>query len=255
MNLPTTALGCPNCGGTCQALRGLGCACSQGMGAVVDYDIVTIGGKQYTVNQILDKTIIANRDVVLYPSLFNDTGKFTVKAGQTIGKAFSYLLPSNKSNPTGKVVIIFERAYNVNYYLKDDNAISTQALKDQGALTLKQEAEAEADRVKREADPLGYYLEKYALKALLIGGVIYLAATYGKEFLRQKMAMNGTPDKKESTLSMTKELNKLKAQRNRAKKGSKKRALLIDKIDKQSQKIIDNGGDNFKPRHAANYEL
>lgn len=170
-------LGCPGCGGSCQSMNG-----------VSDYDVVTIGGKQYTVNQIINKTIVANRDVVLYPSLFSDTGKFTVKAGQSIGKAHSYLLPSNKSNPTGKVVIIFERGYNVNYYLKDDNAVSTKSLKDQGALTLKEEQEAEADRIKREADPLGYYLEKYALKALLIGGGIYLAAKYGTEFIKGKLA-------------------------------------------------------------------
>lgn len=174
------SLGCPDCGGKCGSLLGLG--------AVEDYDYITISGKQYTANQLLGKEVIASKDVTLYPSLFSDSGKFIVKQGQSIGKVFSYLKPSNKSNPTGKVVLIFERGYNVNYYLKDDNAVSTQALKDQGTLTVEQELKAQEEAAKRDADPIGYYLKKFGLPLLLIGGSIYLASSYGKEVIKAKLA-------------------------------------------------------------------
>jgi len=115
----TAGLGC-NCTSPSPAGEGLGVR----LGAVADYDIITIGGQKYSANQIVDKQIIATRDVTLYPFLFKDDGKFTVKAGQAIGTVFSYLLPSAASNPTGKVVLQFERGYNNFYWLKDDNAVS-----------------------------------------------------------------------------------------------------------------------------------
>lgn len=177
----------------------LGCSCSPSplgegpgmrgvrLGAVSDYDIITIGGQRYSANQIVDKQIIASRDVTLYPSLFKDDGKFLVKAGQAIGTVFSYLLPSSKNNPTGKVALQFERGYNQFYWLKDDNAVSQAALKDQGALTLTQEIKQENEALAKAADPVGYYLKKYGLPVLLIGGGIYLAATYGKAFITAKL--------------------------------------------------------------------
>lgn len=234
------------------ATQALGCPC-QNLSGALDYDLITIAGKQYSANQIVDKTIVASRDVTLYPSLFSDAGKFTVKAGQAIGKVFSFLLPSSKSNPTGKVVLQFEREYNKYYWLKDDNAISVPALRDQGTVTLKDELAQEAEEEKRQNDPISYYIEKYGFKVLLIGGAIYLAATFGKEFLKNKMQLSGVPN--ESILSMTKDLNKLKAQRNKAKKGSKKRAVLIEKIDQQAEKIINAGGPNLKPKYAQNYDV
>jgi hypothetical protein len=171
--------------------RSLGCACQQKITplmGVADYDQITIGGQRYSANQVLDKTIVASRNVTLYPSLFSDNGKFTVNAGQNIGKVFSYLLASSANNPTGKVVLQFERGYNQYFWLKDDNAISQAALKDQGIKTVKQETEEEAAAEKRANDPISYYIEKYGLKALLIAGSIYLAATYGKEFLKNKIS-------------------------------------------------------------------
>lgn len=166
--------------------RTLGCPCQ--LGAVSDYDVITIGGQKYSANQIVDKQIIASRDVVLYPSLHKDDGKFTVKAGQAIGTAFSYLLPSSANNPTGKVALMFERGYNNFYWLKDDSAVSQAALKDQGTLTLKEEIKKENEALEKEADPIGYYLKKYGLPVLLIGGGIYLAATYGKAFITAKLS-------------------------------------------------------------------
>jgi len=76
--------------------------------------------------------------------------------------------------------------------LKDDNAISTQALKSQGILTVKQELAEQEAAAKREADPIGYYLKKFGLPVLLIGGGIYLASTYGKAVIKAKLAKDSS---------------------------------------------------------------
>jgi hypothetical protein len=157
------------------------------LGAVTDYDVIVIGGKQFTTGQLLDKNIIAAKDVVLYPSLFKEEGKFIVKAGQSIGRVFSYLKPDSKSNPTGKIVLQFEREYNKYFWLKDDRAVSQQALKDQGTKTVEQEIKEEAEKAIRENDPVSFYLKKFGLPTLLIGGGIYLVATFGKEFIAGKL--------------------------------------------------------------------
>jgi hypothetical protein len=159
-----------------------------GIGAVADSTIIVIGGVSYTANQVLDKTIIATKDVWLYPSLYREDGKFMVKAGQTIGKTFSWLGPESKSNPTGKVVLMFERGYNQYFWLKDDRAVSQVALKDQGTLTVKEQVKQEQEAAAKEDSPIAYYIKKYGLPVLLIGGGIYLAANYGKTILQAKLA-------------------------------------------------------------------
>ena len=156
------------------------------LAGVNDYDIIIIGGKQFSANQLVDKNVVASKDVTLYPSLYNDAGKFTVKAGQSIGRVFSYLRPDNKSNPTGKVVLQFETTYNKFFWLKDDRAVSQQALTDQGVKTVQQEVKEEAEKAAKDADPVGYYLKKFGLPVLAIGSAVYLAATYGKAYIMKK---------------------------------------------------------------------
>lgn len=188
------SLGCADCGGRCNSL-----------GAVSNYDIITIGGKQYSANQIVDKTITASRDVTLFPSLFKDDGKFVVKSGQQIGKVISYLLPTSASNPTGKVVLQFDRNYNNYFWLKDDNAISTQALKDQGTKTVKDELKEEQEQKEKEESPIEYYLKKYALPGILIIGGIVVVTVIAREFVRGKASANKTESvsKSESRPALT----------------------------------------------------
>ncbi|MFN7703349.1 MAG: hypothetical protein ACK5OS_01915 [Chryseotalea sp.] len=167
---------------------GLGCACQNtGIGSL-NTDTISIGGKLYTAGQIVDKTIVANRDVTLYPSLFKDDGKFTVKAGQPIGKVFSYLRPDNKSNPTGRVALMFERGYNQFFWLKDDKAVNTNVLKQQGVQTLKQEVEQKQKEEEKRNSPLEYYIKEYGTKVLIGVGVAWLVVTVTKEFVKAKVS-------------------------------------------------------------------
>jgi hypothetical protein len=181
-----------------QMLNGLGCDCqnkpmAMGFGAVSDYDVIRIGGVDYSANQIVDKIITASKDVTVYRSLYNDTGKFNVKAGQPIGKVFSYLRADNAANPTGKIVLIFESAYNQDFYLKDDGAVSQSALKDQGTLNVKQETQLEQDAQKKEDDPVGYYLKKYGVPALLIIGGIVIVGGVAKTAVGAAISRRSAP--------------------------------------------------------------
>lgn len=161
-------LGCMQCGGSCS------------LGAVADYDQITIGGKTYTVNQIIDKTVVAGKDVTLYS---NPSGKGsvvgTVKSGQPIGIVYSYIKPSNATSD-GRSWLMFETTYNKFFYVPNE-AVSGTGLKEQGTKTVVQEIkEEEAERLRKE-DPAGYYLKKYALPALLIIGLIVIVGGIAKE--------------------------------------------------------------------------
>lgn len=163
--MPITMLngfGCAECGGTC----------ASSLGAVNDYDVIRIGGSNYTVNQILDKTIIANKQTKLYSSANkNSTVKGTVQAGKPIGKVYSYLKPSQTAD--GNSWLMFEDGY-LNYFFVPNENVTSDGLKEQGTLTLKEELAKEEEQKKKESSPIEYYIEKYAFKALLIGGAIYL---------------------------------------------------------------------------------
>lgn len=172
-------------------LNGLTGRSLTGFGAVVT-DLVTLGGKTYAVDQLLDKVLVANGPIKVY----NKPGGivlYTVGAGQSVGKIYSYNRPSATNggqfwlefdHPTDKWPNGVPKAV----YITSDNYVSTQALETQGALTLEDQAKAEAEQKAKQTDPVGYYLKKYGLPVLLIGGGIYLAATFGKAFITAKLS-------------------------------------------------------------------
>lgn len=169
-------------------LNGLGCACNnkpvmgfRGFGAVSDYDTITIGGKTYTVNQLIDKTIIAAKETKLYS---NPSGKGTVvgtvKAGQPIGKVYSYIKPNNTTSDGRSWLMFDSSTYNKSYYVPNE-AASGAGLKEQGTKTVTEELKDEADKKLKDESPLEYYIKKYAGKIILIGGAIYIGSIIVKE--------------------------------------------------------------------------
>lgn len=167
----------------------LGCACQQSMlGAVSDYDVIIIGGKQYSANQILDKNFIASKAVKLYRGNDFNTPFTTIPAGQLIGKVYSYIKATQSTGVrAGGALIEFLDNAGRSFYLKDDNAVSQTALKDQGTLTVAQEVEAEKAKLEKEADPVSYYFKKLGMPVLIGAGVIYLVATFGKTLIVSKV--------------------------------------------------------------------
>ncbi len=188
--MPITMLngiGCAECGGTCgqKPLSGLQNDLAiaranrrnffSGLGAVSDYDIIRVGGGNYTVNQVIDKTILANRQTKLYSSAsLTSTTKGMVQAGKPIGKVYSYIKPSQSSD--GNSWLMFEDGY-LNFFFVPNENVSSEGLKDQGTLTVTQEKKAEEDAKLKDESPIEYYIKKYATKGILIiGGIIVAVA-------------------------------------------------------------------------------
>lgn len=172
--------------------HGLGCSCQSvpAFSGVAAYDFITIGGKQYSAGQLVGKDLLVTNDVYLYQGLSHDNGKILVKAGQSAGKVYSYLQPGG-TNTTGKVVLGIDRVRPDTgapwiYWLKDDNAISQSALKDQGTLTVEQQVKQEQEEQQKENSPIEYYVSKYATKVLLIGVGAYAAVEIGKQLIKSK---------------------------------------------------------------------
>jgi hypothetical protein len=184
-------------------LNGLGCNCQGGvLGAAADYDLITVGGKQYSAGQLVGKSLTVTKDVYLYQGLSNDNGKVLVKSGQTAGKVSTYILPTSKTNPTGKVALGVDIVLGADsppvkqglakagqlwtYWLRDDNAVSQAVLKDQGALTIKQQVDKEQEELLKNESPIEFYVKKYAGKVLLIGVLAYAAVEIGKQLIKTK---------------------------------------------------------------------
>lgn len=164
----------------------INCPCTRPLGSVSDYDVIIIAGKKYSASELYDKkpTVTAGSDVNVYTGAYDDAPvKYVTKAGNIIGKYYSYLLPKAGRKDawvelqTGPETFVFVK----------NEALSSNAIADQGVKTVQQQLKEEEDQKNREADPVGYYLKKFGLPALLIGGAIYLAATYGKELIKTKI--------------------------------------------------------------------
>lgn len=178
-------LGCPDCGGTCgkKPVYGL-----RGFGAVNDYDTIRIGGGTYTANQLIGKTILANKTTTLYNGASKKSSVYgTVKAGQPIGKVSTYLKASQ--SPDGIAWLGFDGNYPFYFFVPDENA-SSSGLKDQGTLTINEEKKAENDAKLKAESPVEYYVNKYGTKLILIGGSIFLVTMIAKT------AVKGFIDKK-----------------------------------------------------------
>lgn len=163
-------------------LNGCGCAKCD-LGAVADYDQITVGGKKYTVNQIIDKSVVASKETKLYSNA-SGTGTVvgTVKAGQPIGIVYSYIKP-NQASSDGRSWLMFESTYNKFFYVPNE-VVSGSGLKEQGIKTVTEEIKAEELAKERQADPFAYYIKKFGVPALLIVGAIIILNGVAKESVK-----------------------------------------------------------------------
>jgi hypothetical protein len=187
--MPITMLngfGCAQCGGTCNkpAVMGL-----RGLGAVADYDQIKIGGRTYTVNQLIGKSVRAYKDTPVY-SGNKGTPKVvgTVKNGEIIGVVASYARPEQAN---GKSWLMFEKGYNVVYWVPNE-AVTDAGLDQQGTKTVTDELKAEADKKLKDESPIEYYIKKYALKVGLAIGVVIIVNSLVKEGVRAAASKKST---------------------------------------------------------------
>lgn len=166
----------------------------QGLGAVSDYDIITIGGNQFSVNQIIDKTLIAQGDVKVYTGAYDNAPvKYITKAGNPLGKVYSYLNPNpNIGNGIARSDSWLELQTGTNtfVFVRNESSLNTTALIDQGSLTVSQEVKQEQDAATKDADPIAYYFKKLAMPVLIGGGLIYAVVQLGKTFITNRKQSN-----------------------------------------------------------------
>lgn len=99
----------------------------------------------YSADQIIDKTLVAKRPVKLYRSPLDEAEPiFTVLPGQTIGKVFSYLVPGpNRSVLYWAFYDDKQRPY---YTPHITGNFDIKSLSDQGALTIVEQQEQQAEQ-------------------------------------------------------------------------------------------------------------
>jgi len=125
----------------------------------------------YSAEQIIGKTLIANRAVNIY-RLPDDKAKsvYTVNAGQLVGVVDSYISPSAQKNRKFLYWQFVDQNGKFFYVRHEEGAFNIKALKDQGALTTAEQNENISDFEK--------YFKKYGIPVLIGIGVLYLGGKY-----------------------------------------------------------------------------
>jgi hypothetical protein len=182
--IPMNGLGCPECGGKCSM---------NGLGAVADYDKITVGGATYTANQLIGKTVVAKKETKLYSNPKGaGTVLGTVKTGQPFGIVYSYLRPEQTD---GRTWLMFDNG-KTSFFVPNE-AVASTGLKEQGTKTVTQEVKEEEAKKEREEDPLSYYIKKFGVPAILIIGAIVILNTAAREGVKSVL------NKKSSSKSTT----------------------------------------------------
>jgi hypothetical protein len=166
------------------ACPGEDCKCNS-LGAVSDYDLIRIGGKDYSASELYAKapTIFAQSDTKVYSGADFTKEKYITKAGNPLGKYYSYLKPT-VNRPKGWIML--QTGQNLFVYVPNE-AIGSGAIANQGIKTAQEQLKEEAAAKEKENDPYTYYFKKLVVPVLLVGGGIYVAVQFGKTFIQQKV--------------------------------------------------------------------
>lgn len=115
----------------------------------------------YSYDQLIDKTIYAQKDVKLYRLPEDNAAPiFTVKAGQPVGTLYSVLNP--KSGRSGQWLMFYDSTARAYYMPVTPNTVNESELKKQGAKTTEQiTKEAEEAQQIQTKGAVRYYFEKY----------------------------------------------------------------------------------------------
>lgn len=112
----------------------------------------------FSVNQILGKSIKASRRVGLYRSIYDKKPVRIIQPGVIIGTVYSWV--NNKQS--GQLYLMIDLPGGKVGYLKVDELrgkVNVPDLKTQGAKTVEEEKSEEL----KQSSPFEYYLKKYAV--------------------------------------------------------------------------------------------
>jgi hypothetical protein len=166
------------------ACPGEDCKCNS-LGAVSDYDLIRIGGRDYSASELYAKapTIFAQSDTKVYSGADFTKEKYITKAGNPLGKYYSYLKPT-VNRPKGWIML--QTGQNLFVYVPNE-AIGSGAIANQGIKTAQEQLKEEAAAKEKENDPIFYYIKRVGVPLAIGLGVVYLVATFGKAFIEKKV--------------------------------------------------------------------
>lgn len=126
-------------------------------------------GTTYSVNDIIDKTLIAKKKVEVYDSPnLNRQKLYDVQPSGTVGVVYSWV------NKNGS---IWWQLYPGNkFVIHDANSFSLQALQDQGVVSTREQLEAEAEKNKPWYEKIAKSASKIIITLGVIAGVSYIIA-------------------------------------------------------------------------------
>lgn len=116
----------------------------------------------FSINQILGKSIKINRKVGLYKSIYDKKPLKILNPGITVGTVYSWV--TNKT--TGQLFLMIDLPSGGVGYLKVDELrgkVNVPDLINQGSKTIEQELKEKKDKEERESSPTEYYIKKYAV--------------------------------------------------------------------------------------------
>lgn len=116
----------------------------------------------FSINQILGKSIKTNRKVGLYKSIYDKKPLKILGSGITVGTVYSWV--TNKT--TGQLFLMIDLTGGGVGYLKVDELrgkINVQDLINQGSKTIEQQLQEKKEKEDRESSPTEYYIKKYAV--------------------------------------------------------------------------------------------
>lgn len=116
----------------------------------------------FSINQILGKSIKTNRKVGLYKSIYAKKPVKILDSGITVGTVYSWV--TNKT--TKQIFLMLDLPGGGIGYLKIDELrgkVNVPDLINQGSKTIEQELKEKKDKEEKETNPTEYYIKKYAV--------------------------------------------------------------------------------------------
>jgi hypothetical protein len=116
----------------------------------------------FSINQILGKSIKTIRKVGLYKSIYDKNPVKLINPGVTVGTVYSWVTNKN----TKQIFLMIDLPGGVIGYLKVDELrgkVNVPDLIIQGSKTIEQELKEKKEQEQKENSPTEYYIKKYAL--------------------------------------------------------------------------------------------
>ncbi len=136
-------------------------------------------GDLYGADQIVNKTLVAKRQVPVYRFPADNQKSFgSVATGQPVGVVYAWIAPNPAENRSGLWWQFYDATNKTYYAPHNENWYSIDALKQQGVLSTQEIIDAEKE--KEDLENLPWYerlLKKYGVWVL--GAVVVSAAVKG----------------------------------------------------------------------------